>query len=306
MTQRHTFLSILYADICDSVRLYEKVGDAEAHRLAENCMQLLCDITRRHGGTVIRTQGDGIMSTFPAAASACDAGREMQDAHVTGPVFVKVGFNHGAVIPNAGDVYGDAVNLAARVIGLARAGEILTTQETVQHLKPEQRMWARMLDRTEVKGKSEPVNIYSLVNAADTQATTISGVASPGQRVERSKALALEYRGRTLSLEGLASPLYIGRAAQCQLVIESRYASRTHAFIESKRDSFILTDQSTNGTYLRSLEGESMYLKRESVRLLGSGVISLGIRPEADEENLIGYSHRDGSGTPAVAAPGQD
>ncbi len=294
MTHQQTFLSILYADICDSVRLYEKAGDAEAHRLAENCMQTLCDITGRHGGTVIRTQGDGVMSTFPAATCACDAAREMQDAHVTGPVFIKIGFNHGAVIPNGGDVYGDAVNLAARVIGLARAGEILTTQETVNHLRPEQRLSARMLDRTTVKGKSEPVNIYSLVNEADTQATTISGSTSTGQRVDRRKTLSLEYGGQTLSLEGLAAPLFIGRAAQCQLVIDSRYASRKHAFIESKRDSFILTDQSTNGTYLMSSEGESMYLKRESVRLLGSGVISLGIRPEADEDNLIRYSHQDG------------
>ncbi len=294
MTQQQSPLSILYADICDSVRLYEKVGDAEAHRLADNCMRLLKEITESRGGTVIRTQGDGVMSTFPTAASACHAARAMQDAHAAGPLFIKIGFNHGVVIPDAGDVYGDAVNLAARVIGLARAGEILTTEETVKHLEPEQRLSARMLDRTRVKGKSEPVNIYSLVNEADTQATTVSGVTSPGQRADGGKALGLQYRGRMLSLEGLSAPLFIGRADQCQLVIDSRYASRRHAFIEAKRDSFVLTDQSTNGTYLTSAQGESMFLKRESVRLLGSGVISLGIRPDADQENLIHYFHRDG------------
>ena len=293
MTQQQTFLSILYADICDSVRLYERVGDAEAHRLADNCMRLLAEITEGQGGTLIRTQGDGVMSTFPTAASACEAARVMQNTHLSGPVFIKIGFNHGAVIRNAGDVYGDAVNLAARVIGLARAGEILTTQETVRQLKPEQRLSARMFDRTTVKGKSEPVNIYSLVNEADTQVTTVSGVTSPGQRLDRRKALGLEYRGRVFNLEGLPAPLYIGRDSQCQLVIDSRYASRKHAFIETKRDSFILTDQSTNGTYLTSAQGQTMFLKRESVRLLGSGVISLGIRPDADEENLIRYSHRD-------------
>ncbi len=289
MSLQQISLSILYADICDSVRLYEKVGDAEAHRLAGYCMRLLVEITGRHGGTVIRTQGDGVMSTFPTAVSACDAAHEMQDAHVSGPVFIKVGFNHGAVIPDAGDVYGDAVNLAARVIGLARAGEILTTQETVQKLSPEQRVSARMLDRTTVKGKSKPVNIYALVDDADTQATVFSTVWAPGQGGGRSQALGLEYRGRKLNLEGLKPPMFMGRGDQCQLVVESEFASRMHAFIESKKDYFVLTDQSTNGTYLVSAEGERMYLKRESVRLPGSGVISLGIRPEADDDNLVRF-----------------
>jgi class 3 adenylate cyclase len=289
MSLQQISLSILYADICDSVRLYEKVGDAEAHRLAENCMRRLADITGRHGGRVIRTQGDGVMSTFPSAVCACDAAQEMQEAHVSGPVFIKVGFNHGAVIPDAGDVYGDAVNLAARVIGLARAGEILTTQETVQHLKPEQRLSARMLDRTKVKGKSEPINIYALVNDEDTQATVFSTVRTFGQGDARRKALGLEYRGRRLNPESLKSPLFMGRADECQLVVESDFASRMHAFIESKKDYFVLTDQSTNGTYLVSTEGERMYLKRESVRLPGSGVISLGIRPEDDDDNLIRF-----------------
>lgn len=289
MSLQQISLSILYADICDSVRLYEKLGDAAAHRLAENCMRLLVEITGRHGGTVIRTQGDGVMSTFPTAGSACDAAQEMQGAHVSGPVFIKVGFNHGAVIPDAGDVYGDAVNLAARVIGLARAGETLTTQETVQHLKPEQRLCARMLDRATVKGKSEPVNIYALVDEADTQATVVSGHHTPGQSDARRKALGLEYRGRKLNLESLKSPMFMGRGDQCQLVVESEFASRMHAFIESKKDYFVLTDQSTNGTFLVSAEGERMYLKRESIRLPGSGVISLGIRAEADDDHLVRF-----------------
>ena len=102
MTEQPIALSILYADICDSVRLYERLGDAEAHFLAEKCMRKLADVTRKHGGTVIRTQGDGIMSTFSTAASAYSAAREMVDAHSVGPVSIRVGFNHGPVIQSGG------------------------------------------------------------------------------------------------------------------------------------------------------------------------------------------------------------
>ena len=115
----------------------------------------------------------------------------------------------------------------------------------------------------------------------------------PPQGDGQRKALGLEYQGRKLNLESLVAPFYMGRAPECQLAVESEYASRMHAFIESKRDHFIFTDQSTNGSYLGNADGELVFLKRESVRLLGSGVISLGIRPQADDDNLIYYSYRD-------------
>jgi len=290
MTGQQTSLSILYADICDSVSLYEREGDAKAHQLVERSLQVMIDITRRHGGTVIRTQGDGVMSTFPSADAACAAAREMQEGHGAGPVSIRVGFNHGVVIKGGGDVYGDAVNLAARVTGLARGGEILTTQETVAELQPEQRLTTRLLDRTKVKGKTDPVNIYSFVNETDAQATVVAGSRTGMGRLQRA-VLRLEYQGRKLDLDSGSQTLFIGRSERCQLLVESDFASRVHATIEAKRDHFVLTDQSTNGTYVQTREGRQVYLKRESARLIGDGVISLGTRPDGDEASLVRYSN---------------
>ncbi len=59
MSSQPVSLAILYADICDSVRLYERIGGTEAHRLVEASMGHMVSITKRLGGTVIRTQGDG-------------------------------------------------------------------------------------------------------------------------------------------------------------------------------------------------------------------------------------------------------
>ena len=77
MPEPNQCLAILYADICDSVRLYEHLGDAEAHRLAERSMQTMVEITQQYGGTLIRTQGDGVMSTLPSAKAACYAARSV-------------------------------------------------------------------------------------------------------------------------------------------------------------------------------------------------------------------------------------
>ncbi len=290
MSNQQISLAILYADICDSVRLYDRVGDTEAHRLAETSMGLMVSITEQLGGTIIRTQGDGVMATFPSAAKACEAARDMQEAHANGPVTIKVGFNYGPVIPDSGDVYGDAVNMAARVMGLARAGEILTTEQVLPELGPEQAKSARLLDQTTVKGKSVPIQIFSLMFEDDEQATQLFGRPSDRQHLIRNASLALEHHEQRILLTSPAPPLVLGRSDQCQMVVNNDLASRRHAFIEPKRDHFILTDQSTNGTYVSTQEGETFFLKRESARLVGSGVISLGYRPEEDSENLVRYA----------------
>jgi len=289
MTQPANSLAILYADICDSMRLYGRLGDREALRLVEGSMQAMVEITQRFGGTLIRTQGDGVMSTLPSAAAACEAAQAMQREHEQGQVAIKVGFNYGAVISSGGDVYGDAVNIAARVSALARSGEILTTEETVVHLAPEQRLGARLLDQTTVKGKSEPLRIYSLVNEKDGQTTLMLTRDNQHTASSTLATLVLEHGERRIQLQSLAPPLTMGRGSECQLQVNDDLVSRRHAVIEPKRDHFVITDLSTNGTYLITGNGERIFLKRESARMVGSGGIWLGRRPDEDGSGMIRY-----------------
>jgi adenylate cyclase len=275
--------------MCGSVRLYEEVGDAEGHRLAAACMAVLVDLTRAHGGTLIRTQGDGVMSTFPDPATAMQAARAMQQAHRHGPVQIKIGFHCGPVIRSEADVYGDAVNLAARVIGLARAGESLTTRDTVAQLPGELQAETRLLDRTPIKGKREPVTIYALMDDEDTQATQFASQWNSDGRAA-GQVLWLQYRGTRLALHEGEPPLVLGRSQRCQLVVDSDFASREHAQVEPRRNHFLLHDQSTNGTYLETESG-LVFIKRETVQLFGSGRISLGVRPGPDRPEGIHFSH---------------
>lgn len=292
MTEQARFLAILFADICDSTRLYETVGDAGAHGLVAQCLKSLSEIIRRHGGTVIKTIGDGIMSTFPTADRACAAALEMQEQSSGGRLSYRVGFHAGPVIAVGGDVFGDAVNLAARVSGLARPGEILLTRDTVAHLSPAYRSKSVMFDTTTVKGKREAVDIFRI--AGEVEDCTITAKQLDDLANRQILTLILSCAGQETQVSGTMESFSIGRDPACNLVVPTTYASRRHAVITPQRDRFVLTDQSTNGTFVVTQDGKLTYLKREPLQLLGSGSISLGIKPDANSAQLIVFRHAGG------------
>jgi class 3 adenylate cyclase len=73
MEQSAVSLVILFADISGSTRLYELLGDVRARERTSRCISILTEVTRRHRGTVIKTIGDEVMSTFPSADAAVQA-----------------------------------------------------------------------------------------------------------------------------------------------------------------------------------------------------------------------------------------
>ena len=68
----------------------------------------------------------------------------------------------------------------------------------------------------------------------------------------------------------------MGRADDNDLVVKGNLISRIHARVEKRRGKFMLIDQSTNGTFLQSVEGAETFIRRDSTELVGEGVIGLG------------------------------
>ena len=289
-----TELSILFADIAGSTQLYEVLGDAPARALIADCLQILAEHTRANGGLVIKTIGDEVMCTFPQAERAVDAAMAMQDAvtnelprkNIDTPadMAIRIGLHHGPAILEDGDVFGDAVNVAARMAGMAKGGQIITTRETAGTLPTSLRSVTRHLDRVAVKGKSSDIDIFEVV----WQAEDVTRMATNLVRGEpQSMRLMVEYRGIRLTLDSSAGPLVIGRGKKADMVVDDAMASREHARIECRRGKFVLTDISTNGTYLITPEGPS-YLRREELVLTGEGRIALG-RQLADATEVVCY-----------------
>lgn len=280
-------LAILFADICDSTRLYEKVGDARALELAGECLRRLAQVTEAHGGRVIKTMGDGIMSTFRTADTAYDAAVAMQDGQHQQIIQIRIGFHLGPVIPIGDDVFGDAVNLAARLQSLARPGEILLTRATVAALSSRRRMQTEHLDTTTVRGKRDTVDIFRIIT--EQEDATVTSLRFGDLQNGIRPVLVLTYQGQQIRIEGRDDPFVLGRDARCHLVVPSEYASRRHAYIEQQRDRFILTDQSTNGTYIQTADKGVQFLKREALQLVSEGGIALGITPMESGCHLIRF-----------------
>ena len=279
-------LAVLFADIDGSTRLYEVHGDETAHRLTAECLTVLDAQAGLAGGRTVKTSGDGVMCVFATPDEAFRAATLMREAQKRTEVSIHAGFHFGPVIEDAGDFYGDTVNVAARVTDLAKAGEILVTEDTVVRLSPALRAAPRWLDKAAVKGKKEPVGVYMIVSEDENVTVIRSPLVAAESEVLR---LDLRYRDQAFTLEEPMPEFVVGRQDVCDLVIDSSYASRRHATIQAVRGKVFLKDHSTNGTYVRGADGEVVFVKREMVQLIGNGTIFLGREPELAEDEGIAF-----------------
>ncbi len=270
---------VLFADVSGSTKLYESVGDSAAHAAIDLCVKLFRALTEQHGGRVVKTIGDEVMAIFPDAASAGKAAVDIQlGVNDMAPIEkvqlgVRIGLHHGPVVARDGDVFGDTVNLAARLTEMASKGQVITSLETVELFDPIQKMDCRRLYSIPVKGKEREVDICELMWTDSDDATTL---VAHRATTDAGDSLRLVYRGRAVILGPERRSIVIGREATADLVVPDRMASRSHCEIEQRQDKFVLADRSANGTYL-SIDGDrEIVLRREETLLRGHGFITLG------------------------------
>ena len=282
--QHNAQLSILFADISGSTALYDKLGNERALQLITRTLDILILEMAKHQGTLIKTIGDEIMCTFPDVATAVIAAQAMQFAlegqsHANGhQIYVRIGIHYGDVIQESGDVFGDAVNVAARVAAITRARQILTTQAVVDMLPQELRHSARPVMRAELRGKETALNVFQIIWEKDDTMSTRIGMSTfrkPAEP-ERKNELLLRYRQQVLTLNEQQRSALLGRDESCNLVIQSKLASRQHGRIEYSYGKFLYTDHSANGTYIRFSDSQAIQLHQQQIVLHGSGSISLG------------------------------
>lgn len=282
---------VLFADVSGSTKLYEMVGDKAAHEAIDLCVKLFSALTEQHGGRVVKTIGDEVMAIFQKPGEAVRAAVDIQlGMSEMAPVDkvrlgVRVGLHFGPVVEREGDVFGDTVNLAARLTEMASKGQIITSLETVQLLEPIQRLDCRTLYEIPVKGKDKGVSICEMLWTDTDDATQL---VSSHAATDGTDTLRIVYRSRVVSLSEEHPSLVVGRDATVDLVVPDRMASRTHCVIERRQDKFVLTDRSANGTYL-SIDGDrEIVLRREESLLRSHGYIALG-QPRATASELVEF-----------------
>ena len=298
MTDTHNpiDIAVLFADLADSTRLYESLGDAYAFRAVREVINLLRGLAEGYEGRVVKTIGDGMMCVFPTAESAARAAGEMQAQVEPWPplstgkqLAIRVGFRFGTVIPDGDDVFGDSVNVAARLAGLALPGQVLTDGATVARLDDALRESLRPISALPVKGKAEEIEVFEFLWQIRNDRTIIAGRST--SRVSRAAdvpTIRITYQGTERVFN---STVYLGReAADNHLIVDTPLTSRRHAKIELRAGKFVLMDQSSNGTYVVIGTGSEIRLKREEVMLYASGRIAFGVSTSEVSTDVIAFT----------------
>ena len=296
MSQHIEKLAVLFADICGSTALYDKLGDNMARRLIAQCIAKMAVEIAAHSGTLIKTIGDEVMCIFPRVEDAMNAACAMQrtvehtDFESSVPMHIRVGFNYGEVIREGGDVFGDTVNVAARVAAITRASQIMTTQAAVNALPPDLRERTRQIMRTEFKGKQEQFDISIVIWEMDDMMSTRIGTPVFRKSPDNIDEMSLRYRDRSIRVNKERPSVVLGRGETSDIAVQNGFASRQHIRIELRFGKFVAVDQSTNGTYIRFSDGSTVCLKREEMILRGSGSISLGQSYAENPGELVEFS----------------
>lgn len=296
MSRENVETGVMFADVTGSTKLYETLGDENANRIIGKVIDIMAKITEGYQGFVIKTIGDEIMCRFTSANDCVRAAIECQEEISAGiqgenvDISIKVGLHFGpAILMEDGDVFGDAVNVAARMAGIAKGAQIITTQDTINLLDADLQDMSRQFDRTNVKGKEEEIIVYQVVWEESDDVTRIE--MSSDDLIEEIKYLSLDFQGNQQRIASDDHRTFvIGRGVQSDLLCKTRLASRSHATLEFRRGKFLLTDQSSNGTFVKTDDGENIFLRRQELMLWGSGYISLGEEISKEEpDNLIRY-----------------
>jgi class 3 adenylate cyclase len=286
-------LTILFADVSGSTKLFETRGNVMARGIISSVLNALLEVAQRHGGSLVKTIGDEIMCTFPGALQGLLAATDMQrrmksDAEfVQENVGIRIGLHHGEALIEDNDVFGDAVNVAARMAALAKRDQIVATASTSLGITNAAGLRVRSVGTARVAGKQFPIEIVDVMWQEDvSHVTTVQRVVQFADAKIQRMRLTLRHCDREFYIDELTDPFTLGREAGHSLTIDADWVSRDHAMIEWKRGHFVLSDRSTNGTWVR-IDNEEVLVHRDAFHLRRSGTISLGQASETGGANLL-------------------
>ena len=188
--------TVMFTDIKGSTTFFETYGDIEGRLMVQKHNEMLFPIITAHQGRVIKTIGDAIMASFDSPVDAVRAAmgmqQRLQDYNRSAPdkksqIHIRIGINTGEGLVEKNDIYGDVVNVAARVESLAEPDEVLVSAAVYEEVRKTDDILCRYARQTKVKGKEEPIEVYRVVWAdEDTLAgQTRSSAAATAQPVSR-------------------------------------------------------------------------------------------------------------------------
>lgn len=275
--------AVMFVDVTGSTRLYNALGDQRAHSLVNSCLRDVSNVVCQRGGRIVKSMGDGVMTVFDTADAAVQTSIDLQIHANTYPpdeypISIHIGINWGPVLCEAGDVFGDTVNIAAFMCAQASRDQILVTSSVADSLSIELSSWTRPAYLTVLKGGQNESVVHQVLwseDASDLTQPKLRHVTASGADAG-ALMLRCHGHGQEIRLDYRRRHVTLGRSASSDIVIEDHSVSRLHAVISAQQTQFCLVDQSINGTYIRLRSGTEIELSRGRHLLDSHGALSLG------------------------------
>lgn len=284
--------TVVFTDLHGSTAVFEALGNALATDTVTQITTWIGQQCVQAGGRLVKTLGDGVLVMFPDSQSAVNAVVEIQRVHSNRIMRVppnlrmpmRIGVASGEVEIVAGDCYGDAVNVAARLCDLCGPYQIWANAAAVNTVDEFPGMTFRVLGPINIRGRAEPCTVYQIEWHEDVASDflTMQADLDPTQASDQRDALGREveltWLGTTRRFKAFELPIQIGRVRDADFMVNDPRVSRIHARLEWRNGSVVFVDTSSYGSWIRfsGTTGSDVLLRREECVLHGKGELALG------------------------------
>lgn len=163
-------VTLMFVDIVGSTTYFDRYGDVAGLVWVHKCIDMLIPVAEQHGGTVSKTIGDALMTYYEDPLESVRAAIDMQRAlqnynqHKVeiDQIKVRIGLNYGLGLIKDKDVFGDVVNVAARIESMAKADQIFIGSTLEEKIRSSG-LPTRKLPEVSVKGKAEKLDVYEVL-----------------------------------------------------------------------------------------------------------------------------------------------
>ena len=283
-------VTVVFADLTGSTGVFESLGDAKATQAITRLTDWLGKVCVAKGGIVVKNLGDGVLMVFTRNSDAVESVIDMQRLHTerikTWPEKLKmrlqIGMARGDVIEQAGDYFGDTVNVASRLSDLSGPDQILGSDTVIDSLAADSLVRFRSMGAMDIRGRNESCTVYRVEWQSEVLTdffTVPAGLAqSPfSPNVPQVGSVELSWLDISAIFTSTQMPIFIGRAGNAEFGVDDPRVSRLHAKLTWRAGKFYLEDVSSYGTWvLFSGGGAVVALRRQECVLLENGEIALG------------------------------
>ncbi len=284
--------TVVFTDLHGSTAVFEALGNAAATETVTEITRWIGRKCVQGGGRIVKTLGDGVLAMFPDEQHALTSVVELQRAYTSSIMPKQVAFHmpmrigvaSGEVEIVAGDCYGDAVNVAARLCDLCGPSQIWANAAALKGVGEANGMTFRELGPINIRGRAEPCKVFQIEwhdDVASELMTMQADMDRDDPRNERDalgREIELKWLENTKRFKSFELPIQLGRVRNADFVVNDPRVSRIHARVEWRNGSVVFVDASSYGSWVRFLgaRGSDVLLRREECVLHGKGELALG------------------------------